>query len=79
MLTFAPIRCLAVPALAVALALVAAPAAHAQVFSNNAAITIPAPGDLRLISADAIGLGRNSTTFLESSDTPRPEIPFITQ
>jgi subtilisin-like proprotein convertase family protein len=41
MLTFAPFRCLAVSFCAVALALVAAPTAQAQVFSNNSAITIP--------------------------------------
>ncbi len=38
--TFAPFRSLAVTFCAVALALVAAPAVHAQVFSNNASITI---------------------------------------
>ncbi|MBX9736146.1 MAG: hypothetical protein K2X32_04400, partial [Phycisphaerales bacterium] len=41
MLTFAPFRCLAVSFCAVALALVAAPAAHAQTFSNAAAINVP--------------------------------------
>lgn len=44
MLTFAPFRSLAAPLCAVALALVAAPAAHAQIFSNNAPISIPTQG-----------------------------------
>lgn len=42
--TFAPFRSVAVSFCAVAVAMVAAPAAHAQIFSNNAPITIPTSG-----------------------------------
>lgn len=44
MLMFAPLRSVVVSLCTVALALVAAPAAYAQVYSNNAAITIPTVG-----------------------------------
>ena len=44
MLMFAPFRSVAVSLCAVALALVAAPEAHGQFYSNNAAITIPTVG-----------------------------------